>query len=341
MADQTRDIFDVVSTYFVNVYWFHLYKHANDAFQERQYPNLEDAYKSVIDKYRIAFCVKQNSQGRDNDNYFKIITDLQNNYNTWMDTKLTHGDFIDLVCRQMIPEDVYKTLGRQDTRKDNLFRKSITQSVTNFSVYIATQGLDGVIKQRGANSKLHQMACKEALINILYSERNTLYGRFMATKSGVNPSKQEGQISREAFDKMVQKIKELINDKAKLQNELNMFIFAAKKESAIQKSEIAKLNAMLGQGSVERLEPRIKPIKQPVEVVSEEETSSESDSVVSGLEKINDPAKDDFLVKKIPDKNDPITKPLDEVPEYSGEDVIEASKVPSDDDESSSMSMDE
>lgn len=350
--DQTRDIFDVIATYFVNTYWFPLFKHAFDSFSERQFPNIEDAYKVMIDRYRVAFCVKQNSQGRENANYSKIITDLQNNYNTWMDSKLTCGDFIDIVCKQIIPEDMYKTLGRQDTRKDELFRKTITQAVTNFTVFVSTQGLNGVVKQRDAtNSKTNQMMLKEEFIKILYHERNELYGRFMATKSGVDPSKRQNNISSEAFDRMAQKIKELIHEKAKIQNELNLVLFAAKKESAAQKARIAELTTQLANTGGRRAPPppKVQEIGSDEEEVTSEDDSSEVQSS-KGLEKINDPTKDDFITKKIATsgapltKNDPITQPLDEVPDYSGEDVsIKAPprKNSNSSDESTSMSMDE
>ena len=352
MSDQTRDIFDIISTYFVNTYWFHLYKHAVDANNERQFPTLEDAYKVMVDRYRQAFCVTQDAQGRQNQNYNKIVADLQKNYNTWMQTDLSLGDFIDIVCRQIIPDDVYKKLSRQDNRKDELFRKAITQAVTNFTVFVATRGLVDVIRNR--TSKQAMAAWKEEYIRIMYSERDELYGRFMASKSGVDPTKiQKNQISREAFDKMTEHLKRVIYEKAKVQKELNLYIAFSKKQREVDQSKIAELEALLAGATAGRPAPRRQaPAALPrVEVVQEAaesvEDSSEEPSEASPpkLERINDPAKDDFLKKKTGVvEASHITKALDDVPEYSGEDFV--SKGPPDEDDSSeyssgSMSMDE
>jgi hypothetical protein len=343
VRDQTRDIFDIIATYFVNTYWFPLYKHAHDAYSERQFSNLPDAYKVMIDRYRVAFCIVQDSQGRENPNYSKIVTDVKNNYNEWLSTDLSFGDFIDVVCRQIIPDDVYKKLGRQDNRKDELFRKTITQTVTNFTVYVATEGLGYVMNDRGPTCKQRMSLWKEEFIRILYGERDELYGRFMATKSGINPKKSGNHISREAFDKMVEQIKKLIFEKAHLQKELNMFVSASKNQRAVDNAKIAELTALLaGSRPIGRAPPRV-PMAMPTEEVSSDVTSEEESSG-DNLERINDPSKDDFLSKNKQDLGSDITAPLDRIPEYSVDDLDVKNppkKNESSEESSSEMSMDE
>lgn len=343
--DQTRDIFDCIATYFVNTYWTHLYKHAFDSYTERQYNTIDDSYKVMADRYRVAFCVTHDAQGKENKNYIKIITDLHNNYNVWMKSDLSLGDFIDIVCRQIIPEDVYKNLGRQDNRKDELFRKTITQAVTNFTYFVSTMGVNDVINVRDANrSEPKKSAWKEEFIKILYHERDELSGRFMATKIGVDPSKREkNQISREAFDKMTIQIKKLIYEKAAIQKELNTFIFAARKQQEVDRAKIAELTAMLSSdfSNNRKVALRVAPQKAALPKIEElpsEEESSEASSNGS-LEKINDPAKDTFLKKGKADSS--ITAPLDELSSYSGDDAPAGLPKDESDDDSSSMSMDE
>lgn len=359
--DQTRDIFDIVSTYFTNTYWFHLYKHAHDAYDQRQFGTIDDAYKVMVDRYRIAFSAPQNAQGKENTNYVKIITDLHNQYNTWMHTNLTLGDFIDVICKQLLPDDTYKSLGRQDTRKDDVFRKTIVQAVTNFTVYASTEGLNDVIRVRDPiTAKPRQQAWKEEFIQILYDLRNNLYGRFMATKTGVNPHKmrnQKDQISKEAFDKMVEKIRQLIAEKAKVQKSLNTYIFAANKRMEADKAKIAELEAKLETAyramPAKRVVPQMPSISSAKaaaeessgsdEDVSSEDPSEEKKS--SKLERINNP--EDEITDKQKDKDREITAPLDEVPEYSGDDFVVkgppkgASEDVSSLDDSSALSADE
>ena len=358
--DQTRDIFDIVSTYFANTYWFHLYKHAHDAYEQRQFGTVEDAYKVMVDRYRIAFSAAQNAQGKENVNYVKIITDLRNQYNTWMQVNLSLGDFIDVICRQLLPDDTYKSLGRQDTRKDDVFRKTIVQAVTNFTVYVATEGLTDVIRSRDpAAAKPKQLAWKEEFIQILYDLRNDLYGRFMATKTGVNPNKmrnQKDQISKEAFDKMVEKIKQLILDKAKIQKSLNTYIFATKKQMETDKAKIAELEAKLETAYRSIPPKRGMPPPAPIFSTKTVEESSGSDEDVSSeppseerksskIERINNPDEEVTTQQKAQDKE--ITAPLDEVPEYSGDDFVEkgppkgASEEISSIEDSSALSADE
>jgi len=337
VRDQTRDIFDIIATYFVNTYWFPLYKHSHDAFSERQFSNHADAYKVIVDRYRVAFCTLQDSQGRENANYSKIVTDVKNNYNTWLQMDLSLGDFIDIVCRQIIPGDVYKTLSRQDNRKDELFRKAITQSVTNFTLYVSTEGLADVMNHRGVDAKKYMSMWKEEFIRILYHERDELYARFMATKSGVNPKKAGNHISREAFDKMTEQIKKLIFEKAKLQKELNMFISAAKRQRQIDASKIAELKAMLEARPAGRVRPA--PMALPPAPISEETSSEEPSN--DELERINDPSQEDFPKKDNLDKS--ISAPLDNVEEYSGDDFDRKGPIVDEDssEDSSDMSLDE
>lgn len=356
--DQTRDIFDIVSTYFVNTYWFHLYKHAYEAFEQRQFGTLDDAYKVMADRYRIAFSAPQNAQGKENTNYVKIIGDLRNQYNTWMQTNLSQGDFVDIICKQLLPEDTYKTLGRQDSRKDDVFRKTIVQAVTNFTVFVSTEGLADVLKIRDpAQAKPRQQAWKEEFIQILYDLRNELYGRFMATKTGVNPNKrnQKDQISKEAFDKMVEKLKQLISEKAKIQQSLNTYIFAANKRMEADKAKIAELEAKL-EAALRAIPPRrgapppIQLDNKSAESSSGEDVSSEEPSEEPSKEqklpRINNPEEETLHKQKASDKD--ITAPLDEVPEYSGDDFVEkgppkgaSESVSSIDDDSDALSADE
>lgn len=330
MSDESRDIFDVLSTYFVNCYWNELYKHANDAFVQQQFNSLSDAYCEMVERYRRAF-TELDPNERVNHNYDRIMKDIHNSYNFYFRSTSTFSDFIDILSKQFIPRDLYASLPRQDKRKDEIIRRALTKVVNAFSLFTATSGLQAVIQGRNQNAQQSMMGWKQKGIELFNKERSELYARSMAEKTGIDPNKKEG-ISREAFEKMQEKIKDLIHDKADLQKKLNdhvKYIHLLKRRIA----ELEKAKTVVVADPLIRQKPRLPKVSRVEEITNDASlvSSSEEPNVEDESEKlprINNPEEKD---KNPDDKLAEVAAPLDELSEYSGEDFVNAVGDASDD----------
>lgn len=325
MSDESRDIFDVLSTYFVNCYWNELYKHANDAFVQQQFNSLSDAYCEMIERYRRAF-TELDPNERVNHNYDRIMKDIHNSYNFYFRSTSTFSDFIDILSKQFIPKDLYAGLPRQDKRKDEIVRRALTKVVNAFSLFTATNGLQAAIQGRNQNAQQNMMGWKQKGIELFNKERSELYARSMAGKTGIDPNKKEG-ISREAFEKMQEKLKELIHDKADLQKKLNdhvKYIHLLKRR--IGELEKAKTQVVVADPMV-RQKPRLPKVSRVEEIIESSDEEKEEEETEQ-LPRINNPDEKD---QKKDDKLAEVAAPLDELSEYSGEDFVNAVGDASDD----------
>ncbi len=317
MNDESRDIFDVLSTYFVNCYWNELYKHANDAFVEQQFNSLGEAYCEMIERYRRAF-TELDPNERVNHNYDRIMKDIHNSYNFYFRSTSTFSDFIDVLSKQFIPKDLYASLPRQDKRKDEIVRRALSKVVNAFSLFTATNGLQIAIQGRTQNAQQNMTGWKQKGIELFNKERSDLYARSMAGKTGIDPNKKEG-ISREAFEKMQEKIKDLIHDKADLQKKLNdhvKYIHLLKRRIA----ELEKSKPVVVADPLTRQKPRL-PKSSRVEEITDASPVSSEEEVTEKLPRINNPEEKD---QKPDDPLADIAAPLDELSEYSGEDFVNA-----------------
>jgi hypothetical protein len=337
MADNTRDIFDVMSTYFVNCYWNELFKHANDAFVQQQFPTLGESYCEMVERYRRAFTDLDPNE-RVNHNYDRILKDIHNSFNFYFQSQSSYSDFIDTISKQFIPRDLYASLPRQDRRKDEMVRRVLTKVVNTFSMFTATEGLVTVTQGRGQNAQQNMMNWKVKGIELFNKERSDLYARAMAGKTGVDPNKKEG-ISREAFEKMQEKIKELIHEKADLRKKLNshaQYINLLKRKIAESERDRAEAVAVADPRVSRRTRlPKITAVEKAIESSEDDDEEEEEEEAIP---RINDPEEKDQ------NPHNPIGQiaaPLDDLSEYSGEDFVNAVELGESSMSDDAMSADE
>jgi hypothetical protein len=315
--NESRDIFDVLSTYFVNCYWNELFKHANDALIQQQFNSIGDSYCEMVERYRRAF-TDYNPKER-NHNYERILKDIHNSYNFYFRSNSSYTDFIDVLSKQFIPRDIYASLPRQDRRKDEMVKRVLCKVVNAFSLFTVTEGLSTVTQGRGQRAKDNMMAWKAKGIELFNKERSELYARAMAEKTGVDPNKKEG-ISREAFEKMQGKIKELIMEKAELRKQLNKY----GQYINLLKRRVAELEKEKAQTVVvaDPMPRRRVALPKQTAVVAAMDSSvdeDEDEEEEEPLPRINDPNEKDQSPN---DTLAGVADPLENLSEYSGEDFV-------------------
>ena len=341
MNNESRDIFDVLSAYFVNCYWNELYKHANDAFVQQHFNTIGESYCEMVERYRRAFT--ESDPKEKNHNFERILTDIHNSYNFYFKSHSNISDFIDVLSKHFIPRDLYASLPRQDRRKDDMIRRVLTKVINAFSLFTATEGLVTVTQGRGQNAQQNMMGWKAKGIELFNKERSELYARAMAKKTGVDPNKKEG-ISREAFEKMQEKLKELIHEKADLRKQLNnhvRYIQLLKRRVAELEKERTTAVVIADPNAGRRSLPKASAVNRVFESSSdesEEEEEEEEEEVEEGLPRINNPDEKDQ------NPNDVLANvagPLENLTEYSGEDFVNAIELGESSFEDDAMSADE
>jgi hypothetical protein len=303
-------IFEVIAVYFTNCYYNDLYKHAVTEWQNKKFKTLDDAYRTTINQYNKAFYKVPASSAPQNKNYFRIINDIKNRYEHYLDHKTTLGGFIDIICRCILPADVYNKMPRQGTNKDKIFRRALTKAVSMFTVYIVKNGISTVLGQSGdKHPKKSMNKLKEHFIGILTGERDELYSIHMSAKSGI-PIDKNTTAAPKALQEAMARIKKLIKEKAALINIVNTHVDRIKKMTNANKEKddiILKLQKQLPSKKSRRRR------REPVIVVEprrDEPQNSQKEQPTEQPFK-----KTDNVIKEI------------EGDEYSGEDFVDDKPV--------------
>jgi hypothetical protein len=222
-------VFEVIGVYFANCYWNNLYKSAKDLYLEGNIDSIEEAYRTAIERYHKAFCTV--AVGPNGNKYYdELIKDLHNNYKFYLQTGGTLMDFIDTCTSFFLPRDYYKKMARLDPKKVTIFRQIITKTVTKFTTFLLQEEVARAVKKDVRSNQDAQKqsieAWKKKFIEIMVGERNEFCSLIMASTSGVNIKNKEDipSIPKEVCDKMQNKIKTLIAEKAAITSDYNKLV---------------------------------------------------------------------------------------------------------------------
>jgi hypothetical protein len=220
-------VFELFGVYFANCFWNHLYESALGIWQQEQYENIDEAYRTTIKRYNLGFCQRNSPNEKINQNYIRIIKDVYHNYKDYLNSADTYFGFIDTVVKFLIPNDYYSSMSSHDPRKDSIFRDIMCKSLTKFTLYVMQDGVKDVvdpnIRRKQAAEKLKTW--KDKYVNLLTAERNSFCSLLLAKTSGVNiqdPS-EIPTIPKEVLDKLSSKLQTVIEEKAKLARERNQY----------------------------------------------------------------------------------------------------------------------
>ena len=227
MSDITAEqIFEVVGVYFANTYWNHLHKSAIDEWSEEKFATKEEAFKTTAERYSRAFCAPNDKTERINKHYLAILKDLHNNYKTYLETSDTLLGFIDTLSRFLLPKEYYKTLARQDPRKDNIIRKILTKTVARFTIFVTQQEAKKAVDDKERKNTRNVEHWKKKIIDLLVQERNEFCSLLLAKNSGVDIKNRDEipSIPKEVCDKLQSRIKDLITEKSEITQERNKLV---------------------------------------------------------------------------------------------------------------------
>jgi len=191
----TLSKFDIIGSYFVNLFYNEFYSKANTLKLNGTYNNTTEAYKSILGSY-LDFIKKPE--------YFKQIIKGIHAYciSTTRYTTMSHKDCIDFMVNEFIPQKLWNSI--RENQKNKLFHESINHSINIFTTEIISNHLVMIIDNHSHQENITIL--QDLFLKIILLEKDKIYSKFLNPESN-------NTISIELFKT---KVMELINDKKDL-----------------------------------------------------------------------------------------------------------------------------
>lgn len=197
-TQSTLSKFDIIGSYFVNLYYNEFYTKAHTLRINGTYENVTDAYKNILSSY-LDYTKKPE--------FFKQIVKGIHAYciSTTKYTTMTHKECIDFMINEFIPQKLWNSI--RENQKNKLFHESINNSIKVFTADIISNHLVMIIDNHSHSENITIL--QDLFLKIILLEKDKVYSKFL------NPDN-NNMISTELFKT---KLLELVNDKKDLSNQ--------------------------------------------------------------------------------------------------------------------------
>ena len=197
-TQSTLSKFDIIGSYFVNLYYNEFYTKANTLRINGTYENVTDAYKNILSSY-LDYIKKPE--------FFKQIVKGIHAYciSTTKYTTMTHKECIDFMISEFIPQKLWNSI--RENQKNKLFHESLNNSITIFTAYIISNHLVMIIDNHSHSENITIL--QDLFLKIILLEKDKVYSKFL------NPDS-NNTISVELFKT---KLMELVNEKKEINAE--------------------------------------------------------------------------------------------------------------------------
>lgn len=204
--------FDIVGSYFVNLYYNEFYSKAMSIKMSTDDKSLTDIYKQILSTY-LDFVNKPE--------FFKQIVKGIHAFciSTTKFTTMTHKECIEFMVHEFIPQKLWASL--RESQKNKLFHETISKCISIFTEKITREYLHIIIDNHDQDGNITIL--QDVFLQIILLEKDNIYSKFL------NPT--STNISIDVFKK---KINDILKDKAILHKKINRF------ESIVE--ELKKLN---------------------------------------------------------------------------------------------------
>ena len=230
---ETLNTFELISAYYIDIYYNHLYFHAQNLKTEGKVLSITMGYKYTLD----AFLTSMNSP----DFHKKHTIDLKElfaEYDNPM-SSMTYNVYLDKIAREFVPMDYCNVLNYN--QKTHVIQNVLTQANKKFIFKIMQEYLIMIIDDHNEPDNIRVM--QEAFIDVLLMEREVFYERFISQKTRTNVK--TPHIDSSLLEKMKTEMKLLINEKYELKDKLQgakHLILTKNEEIIALKREIMNLN---------------------------------------------------------------------------------------------------
>lgn len=182
--------FDVIGSYFVDVFYNALFLKAKDALKNSRAKSLTDAYRNNVTTFMRG--IAENAKV-----YVELITKLHEYYtrNAGYHTN-TLSEFEDRILSQFIPAEYYGDLTTQN--KETAFHDIIVKAVNQLGEIVLEPRMLGRVIDDHQNSN-NVLALQDALVDVFVTQREEYYSKFVDEISKTNGN---STVSKAAFKKL-------------------------------------------------------------------------------------------------------------------------------------------
>mgnify|MGYP003473866038 FL=1 len=220
-GNNTITRFDIVGSFFVNLFYNEFYKKSNSLKQQTLDKSTTDIYKELLVAY---------SDFTSREEFFKQAVKGIHAYviSNTNQIDMTHKECIDFIVKEFVPEKLFSSL--RDIQKSKLFHDTISNVVKQFISKILSKYIKAVVDYRSVQET--SIILQNEFLDIICIEKDKVYGKFLAPKSNNN-------IPVEAYKEKLKKFIDIISKKD-AEIEKNNKIINSMKNIHIKSSEIIK-----------------------------------------------------------------------------------------------------
>ena len=226
----TLSKFDIIGSYFVNLYYNEFYIKSKNLKFDSMYSNITDAYKNVLSSY-LEFTKKSE--------FFKQIIKGIHTYciSTTRYTTMTHKECIDFMVYEFVPSNLWNSL--RENQKNKLFHESIVNCITIFTEKIIATHLHTIIDHRDQQDNI--IILQDLFLSIILYEKDKIFSKFL------NPNNKDSnnlELFRDKIKNILNEKKQLVDDNNQLNKKIKLMDKLVKKNVDII-TELQKNNKLL------------------------------------------------------------------------------------------------
>lgn len=226
----TLSKFDIIGSYFVNLYYNEFYIKSKNLKFDSVYNNITEGYKNVLSSY-LEFTKKAE--------FFKQIIKGIHTYciSTTRYTTMTHKECIDFMVYEFVPSNLWSSL--RENQKNKLFHESIVNCITIFTEKIISNHLHIIIDHRDQPENITIL--QDLFLSIILFEKDKIFSKFL------NPNNKDSnhlELFRDKIKSILQEKKKIQDDNKKLQKKNEILDNLVKKNANVI-TELQKTNKLL------------------------------------------------------------------------------------------------
>jgi len=194
-SQSTLSKFDIIGSYFVNLYYNEFYLKAKNLKNQGTYNNITEAYKNLLSSY-VEFSKQQD--------FFKQIVKGIHTYciSTTRYTTMSHKECIDFMVSEFVPVNLWSSL--RENQKNKLFHDSLIHCIEEFTEKIILNHLYIIIDNHDKDENI--IILQDLFLTIILLEKDKIFSKF------INPNKN-------SLDVFKTKLQQIINDKKQIHDE--------------------------------------------------------------------------------------------------------------------------
>lgn len=214
----TKNVFEVISSYYVDIYYNHLFIEARKLWEAENVDNISDGYRHSV--YNML-------QSFDNPEFYKTsLTQLFKYFYEWGVVPYSVSKTTTmLIIKQFVPSDFHESLN--NSQKTAILKTIISQANREFiALLIQPEYISIIIDDHSNHDNVRLL--QDKFIDCLILEREKIYCKFINTNINITKKNSSSVINDNTNIQIIQKLKMSMENITKENYKLKEFILKLK-----------------------------------------------------------------------------------------------------------------